>query len=887
MAYYKTIADRMHDAVHTGREAVFFDDEEDRTGPHEFTPEGLLAYFEVNADITTAAELAAGLAGKEPTITAGTTGQYWRGDKSWQTLDKTAVGLSNVDNTTDLGKPISTLTQTALDLKAPLASPTFTGTVAGITKNMVGLGNVDNTSNATERAATATLTNKSIDASNNTISNLATSMFAANVIDTDSTFAANSDTRIASQKAVKTAVDARVLSSAFSSASITPAWSGDSYEIGKYFNSVVVPLTLFGASTAGTRAANTTAFQTALDYCRDNGVSWYLPPGDYDTGPLINYTSGRCDGRFVIDNDPSYDYGMLTAPLDADVIDFDFTFVNSLTIERGNDKLAEFADYYGYSICIINYGDEVPIIRTGGTIRWIEPLIVCNPDGTFYPPFANTKTDATWSTALDARAVRIREAVVLDNVDFIVEDVGAGGMESVHCTERPNVIYRNCSIKSESSAEVLQAFIAQRAGNKIRYENCDVNGLMVNTTNYAWNFSACDITLVGCSESYCRRGQDGHGAKQVSIIGGSFPDGIGGHWIHGLRANSGAYISSSPSNTAPVHASGSDVVVDGCKIHLRSDQYALMNVRGDLSELRGSFKCINSDITIDCTANTSTDRKLMTIDMSPSAASHDWGRTIYMPDNIFFEGNSVWQKGASFSAHLTAISFLGGNAAAANPGGISGGGHMSVRGNSWKFDSSLTSSDTYPKIFFAMSKNGGAWNGGDGYKVVIEDLPCLWTFLFCKNDVVDITAQRSDFYLDHIGTLLWGANYGIFKEVKLGAKTYTNKIGSGRPSGGGTANTTAVGDENEIKTGDLYFPNKSWNSPSIADGAFASTTFTGCTGVTVGDVITARHRTATEAGYNMTAVCTTNAEIIVTLQNETGGTIDEGSALIDIFVRRT
>jgi len=29
----------------------------------------------------------------EPVITAGTTGQYWRGDKSWQTLDATAVGL--------------------------------------------------------------------------------------------------------------------------------------------------------------------------------------------------------------------------------------------------------------------------------------------------------------------------------------------------------------------------------------------------------------------------------------------------------------------------------------------------------------------------------------------------------------------------------------------------------------------------------------------------------------------------------------------------------------------------------------------------------------------------------------------------------------------------
>jgi len=37
--------------------------------------------------------------GKEPAISAGTTSQYWRGDKSWQTLDKAAVGLGSVENT--------------------------------------------------------------------------------------------------------------------------------------------------------------------------------------------------------------------------------------------------------------------------------------------------------------------------------------------------------------------------------------------------------------------------------------------------------------------------------------------------------------------------------------------------------------------------------------------------------------------------------------------------------------------------------------------------------------------------------------------------------------------------------------------------------------------
>ena len=71
-------------------------------------------------------------------------------------ITKSDVGLANVDNTTDAGKPISTATQTALDLKlasataattyAPLASPTFTGTVTlpsgTVTSTMIADGTI-------------------------------------------------------------------------------------------------------------------------------------------------------------------------------------------------------------------------------------------------------------------------------------------------------------------------------------------------------------------------------------------------------------------------------------------------------------------------------------------------------------------------------------------------------------------------------------------------------------------------------------------------------------------------------------------------------------------------------------------------------------------------
>ena len=58
-------------------------------------------------------------------------------------VTKTHVGLSNVDNTSDAAKPVSTATQTALNLKANLAGPTFTGTV--VLPSTTSIGNVSAT----------------------------------------------------------------------------------------------------------------------------------------------------------------------------------------------------------------------------------------------------------------------------------------------------------------------------------------------------------------------------------------------------------------------------------------------------------------------------------------------------------------------------------------------------------------------------------------------------------------------------------------------------------------------------------------------------------------------------------------------------------------------
>lgn len=57
------------------------------------------ADYDADSAVKNAGGIAAyGNTNYEPKITAGVSTQYWRGDKTWATLNKSAVGLGNVDN---------------------------------------------------------------------------------------------------------------------------------------------------------------------------------------------------------------------------------------------------------------------------------------------------------------------------------------------------------------------------------------------------------------------------------------------------------------------------------------------------------------------------------------------------------------------------------------------------------------------------------------------------------------------------------------------------------------------------------------------------------------------------------------------------------------------
>ncbi|MFM1793026.1 MAG: hypothetical protein RLZZ252_1380, partial [Bacteroidota bacterium] len=138
-------------------------------------------------------------------------------------LTKADIGLGNVDNTGDINKPVSTATQTALDLKANLASPSFTGTVSGITKSMVGLANVDNTTDLNKPVSTATQT--ALDLKANTVDLTAETTRATAAEATLTTNVATNATAIAAETTRATAAEATLTTNVATNATAIAAES--------------------------------------------------------------------------------------------------------------------------------------------------------------------------------------------------------------------------------------------------------------------------------------------------------------------------------------------------------------------------------------------------------------------------------------------------------------------------------------------------------------------------------------------------------------------------------------------------------------------------------------------------------------------------------------
>lgn len=165
-------------------------------------------------------------------------------------VTKAQVGLGSADDTADADKPISTATQTALDLKASLAAlaahTSDTANPHAVTKAQVGLGSVDNTSDVAKPISTAT----------------------------------------------QAALDGKLAPSGNGSAlAITAAGSSSARTLAARFGAVF-DVRDYGATPDGTTSA-AAAIQAALDAAASaGGGTVRIPPGDYAVPSRLAVGSG-------------------------------------------------------------------------------------------------------------------------------------------------------------------------------------------------------------------------------------------------------------------------------------------------------------------------------------------------------------------------------------------------------------------------------------------------------------------------------------------------------------------------------------------------------------------------------------------------------------------
>lgn len=226
------------------------------------------------------------------------------------TLKELADALGNDAN---LAATIATL----LGLKAPIASPTFTGTVGGITKAMVSLGNVDNTSDANKPVSTA--------------QQVALDGKTANLVPT-----------VVKTAAYTAAVNDLVVCDATTAFTVTlPTAPADKSRVAVKLVLPASPTTnqLITIASAGSDVFNKTGGVTALTLALQNqavvlqykasGAIWYVVSTDAPlstTGRALVSSTSRDAARQVIA------YPLTRTPQTVAVFTFDDTFTEDITL---------------------------------------------------------------------------------------------------------------------------------------------------------------------------------------------------------------------------------------------------------------------------------------------------------------------------------------------------------------------------------------------------------------------------------------------------------------------------------------------------------------------------------------------------------------------------
>jgi hypothetical protein len=448
---------------------------------------------DLNKPISTATQTA--LDGKMPAATTVVNTVNTRSGAV--TLTKSDVGLANVDNTSDLNKPISTAVQTALDGKANAGAAgvtsvnTRTGAVT-LTKSDVGLANVDNTSDLNKPISTATQT--ALDGKANVGEGGAVTSVNAQtgavVLTKSSLSLGNVDNTSDLNKPISTAVQ-----SAIDTLTGTTTTS-----LNLKADKARLPLNVkdYGAVGDGT-ANDTAAIQAALDAVPTGGRAVYFPAGRYKiTSTLLV----KIDGTTLYGDGPANRAGATQDAVGTRIEAASGITGAMILVQRAaNDRPLQGVNIHDLTLDGGLFGTAVNGITYRVNQGHIDRVHIwnCSGDGLHIMGYASPAWDTydtTISNSLVGRCVgngvvlgtdtadlHFSHCIFLDNADNMVNTGGA----SCQVT--------GCHFYSPNARNIF----FNGSGSRSKFANCKIEGsgehqVLIDSTNGGYS----DIQFTGC-----------------------------------------------------------------------------------------------------------------------------------------------------------------------------------------------------------------------------------------------------------------------------------------------------------------------------------------------------------------------------------------------------
>jgi hypothetical protein len=661
---------------------------------------------------------------KEASIAAGTTDQVWQGDKTW--VAKT-------------GLPISTATQTALDLKLDIASQF---TVSDI---------------ATGQSATIPA--------------------AAKLCTVQSYAVANYGEGRAVYKRVAVEPSSHSLkfrsTDRFLPDGTTSAGNGGWWEIAE---SRITP------AMAGARGDNTTTDDASLlvwaAACNALGAKAVGEPGKIHrcTSTCVIALTVPYEGNgaeFTVPNDGQSNHLFGFDSIAADIEVVSLATLNACTgLKKGSNRIPELTDgnwaYWFMSTddVFMRRGDT-PGGSTGQAYG--EAFVVTDNLGFLAAPLV--RTYATPFTNLTCYRRKLRQFMKVEGlrIRFI-----AGSSDTANrmlMVKRPRTVFEDCHLINESGDNVQQGYVCNETAF-VYFNRCTIFGLEEIAQQYGFNFGYSTLCYVDeCTGGQCRRNLDGTGATYINVDKCVFPNGVGGHWMDNLTVQKSVLGHRDIANSHCIHYSGSNVMAIDCHFHLSGGAGGAgyptqaLNMRSDLPEISGYAIIRGGSVTIYDEDDTISSGAPTVMKFDGFYSPCDYGRTLEQPSYIECTPDIIIQKGAASTNSIYVVA-LGCPIAAANiPNDIELNGRTLIRPGKVILEAGdLNGSD--PRLI--VSAYHSEQSIGDGMDIEVYNIEAPYMFVAPFNAASSQAAGRYNVLVEGAGPLArYELRYGGCKIGRL------------------------------------------------------------------------------------------------------------------------